>query len=211
MQTPVRDILSRAAVLPVLVIENVAHAVPLARALCRGGLPVMEVTLRTPAALEAIHTIKAAVPEAIVGAGTVITGENVRDCAAMGAQFMVSPGATAALLDAALAETIPLLPGVASASEAMQLLERGVSCMKFFPAEAAGGAEFVKSLAGPLPQITFCPTGGINPQTASDYLALSNVACVGGSWMATAALVNNEDWAAIESLARQAAALKPDC
>lgn len=207
MQIPVKDILHQAPVIPVLIIENIAHAVPLAEALFRGGLPVLEITLRTPVALEAIGAIKAAVPEAIVGAGTVTTAADIRDCAAVGAQFMVSPGSTPALLDAAGKQSIPLLPGVASASEAMQLLERDIDCMKFFPAEAAGGTALIKSLAGPLPQITFCPTGGINLQKASDYLALSNVACVGGSWMAASALVNNEDWAEIESLARQAAAL----
>ncbi|MGI9294402.1 MAG: bifunctional 4-hydroxy-2-oxoglutarate aldolase/2-dehydro-3-deoxy-phosphogluconate aldolase [Pseudomonadales bacterium] len=208
MQIPVKDVLRQAPVIPVLVIEDPAHAVPLARALYHGGLPVLEITLRTPVALEAIGAIKAAVPEAIVGAGTVITTDDISNCSAVGAQFMVSPGSTPALLDAAIAQAIPLLPGAASASEAMQLLERGISCMKFFPAEAAGGIALLKSLAGPLPQITFCPTGGINLQKASEYLALPNVECVGGSWMAAPALVNNEDWTEIESLARQAAALK---
>lgn len=208
MSIPVKDILRQAPVIPVLVIEQLAQAVPLARALNRGGLPVLEITLRTPVALEAIRAIKAEVPEAIVGAGTVLSAEDIDHCASVGAQFMVSPGSTAALVDAAVARAISLLPGVASASEAMALLERGIDCMKFFPAEAAGGTALLKSLAGPLPQITFCPTGGINLQKASNYLALPNVECVGGSWMATPALVNNEDWDAIESLARQAAALK---
>ncbi|MGI9286379.1 MAG: bifunctional 4-hydroxy-2-oxoglutarate aldolase/2-dehydro-3-deoxy-phosphogluconate aldolase [Pseudomonadales bacterium] len=208
MHIPVKDILHQAPVIPVLVIENLVHAVPLARALYQGGLPVLEITLRTPVALDAIRAIKTAVPDAIVGAGTVITADDISDCGAAGAQFMVSPGATPALLGAAAAQATPLLPGVASASEAMQLLEHGISYMKFFPADAAGGTAFLKSLAGPLPQITFCPTGGINLEKAGEYLALPNVVCVGGSWMAAPTLVNNEDWTKIETLARQAAALQ---
>lgn len=208
MQTPVKDILQRAPVIPVLVIEDLNHAVPLALALHRAGLPVLEITLRTSVALAAIRAIKAELPDAIVGAGTVLAAEDIDRCAAVGAQFMASPGSTPALLGAAMTQPIPLLPGVASASEAMALLERGISCMKFFPAEAAGGTALLKSLAGPLPQVTFCPTGGINLQNAGDYLALPNVECVAGSWMATPALVNDEDWGAIESLARQAAALR---
>ncbi|MCL8010307.1 bifunctional 4-hydroxy-2-oxoglutarate aldolase/2-dehydro-3-deoxy-phosphogluconate aldolase [Streptomyces sp. AS02] len=202
------SVLDLAPVVPVVVIEDVADAVPLARALVTGGLPAIEVTLRTPAALDAIREIAAEVPEAVVGAGTVITPDQVNASVAAGARFLVSPGWTDVLLDAMRASGVPFLPGVSTTSEVVALLERGVREMKFFPAEAAGGTAYLKSLNGPLPQARFCPTGGIGPATAPDYLALPNVACVGGSWMLPADAVAARDWGRVEALAREAAGLK---
>lgn len=196
----------KAPVIPVLVIEDAAHARPLAEALVAGGLPVLEVTLRTPAALEAIREM-AGVEGGIVGAGTLITPEDVEAAQAAGARFGVSPGATPMLLDAARAGDLPLLPGAATATEAMALLERGYNVQKFFPAEAAGGVAALKALASPLPQIRFCPTGGIGPANAPDYLALSNTLCVGGSWVAPKDKVASGDWAGITALARAACGL----
>ena len=195
-----------APVIPVLVIDDVAHARPLAEALVRGGLPVLEVTLRTEVALEAI-TKMAEVEGGVVGAGTLLTPGDVVAAKAAGALFGVSPGATDRLLDATEAEDLPMLPGAATATEAMRLLERGYTTQKFFPAEASGGAAALKSLAAPLPQITFCPTGGIDAKGAPAYLALSNVVCVGGSWVAPKDLLAAGDWDAITELARAAAAL----
>lgn len=200
------EICRLAPIIPVLVVEDVAHAVPLARALVAGGLPALEVTLRTPAALEVIAAM-AEVEGGVVGAGTLLTPEDVRAAKAAGARFGVSPGATDRLLDACEAEDLPLLPGAASASEAMRLLERGYSVQKFFPAEAAGGTPFLKSLSSPLPQVRFCPTGGVSPENAESYLGLPNVICAGGSWVAPKDLVTAGDWAGIEALARTAAAL----
>lgn len=201
------DILALAPVMPVVVLHDAEAAVPLARALVAGGLPGIEVTLRTPAALGAIERIAAEVPEAVVGAGTVTTPEQAAAAAGAGARFLVSPGSTATLA-AAMADTgLPFLPGVSTVSEALALLERGVSELKFFPAEAAGGAAFLKSLSGPLPQVRFCPTGGITPASAPDYLALPNVGCVGGSWLTPADAVAAGDWDRVTDLARQAAAL----
>ncbi|SDJ24028.1 2-dehydro-3-deoxyphosphogluconate aldolase / (4S)-4-hydroxy-2-oxoglutarate aldolase [Lutimaribacter saemankumensis] len=196
----------KAPVIPVLVIEDAAHAAPLAEALIAGGLPVLEVTLRTPAALDAIAAMSG-VPGGIVGAGTVLTPDDVRAAQDAGAQFAVSPGATDRLLDACEAAGLPILPGAATASEAMRLLERGYGVQKFFPASAIGGAPALKALGGPLPQVRFCPTGGIDTANAADYLALDNVLCVGGSWVAPRELVQKGEWAAITGLARQAAAL----
>ncbi|GAB4305438.1 MAG: bifunctional 4-hydroxy-2-oxoglutarate aldolase/2-dehydro-3-deoxy-phosphogluconate aldolase [Roseovarius sp.] len=201
-----RELCALAPIVPVLVIRDARHARPLAEALIKGGLPVLEVTLRTPAALEAIR-LMSEVPGGHVGAGTLITPEDVRAARAAGARFGVSPGATDALLAACEEEELPLLPGAATASEAMGLLARGYDMLKFFPAEAAGGAAALKALGGPLPQIAFCPTGGINPTNAPRYLALDNVACAGGSWVAPDDLVARGDWAAIEALARAAARL----
>lgn len=195
-----------APVIPVLTIERAGDAAALARALVAGGLPVLEVTLRTPAALDAIREM-AAIPGAIVGAGTVITPDDVAAAREAGARFAVSPGATDALLAACESADLPLLPGAATASEAMRLLARGYGMLKFFPAEASGGAAALKALGAPLPAITFCPTGGVGPGNAADYLALANVACVGGSWVAPRAAIEAGDWAAIEALARAAAAL----
>ncbi len=204
--TRAEEICRLAPIIPVLVVDDVAHAAPLARALVAGGLPTLEVTLRTKAALDVIAAM-AEVAGGVVGAGTLITPADVKAAKAAGARFGVSPGATDALLDACEDEGLPLLPGAATASEAMRLLERGYRVQKFFPAEAAGGAPFLKSLASPLPQIRFCPTGGISPQNAESYLSLPNVICAGGSWIAPKDMVTKGDWAGIEALARTAAAL----
>ncbi|WP_150241827.1 bifunctional 4-hydroxy-2-oxoglutarate aldolase/2-dehydro-3-deoxy-phosphogluconate aldolase [Nocardiopsis quinghaiensis] len=201
------DILDLAPVMPVVVVSDAETAVPLARALVAGGLPGIEVTLRTPGALGAIERIAAEVPEAVVGAGTVVTPDQASAAARAGARFLVSPGCTAGLASAMADTGLPFLPGVGTVSEAMALLERGVSEMKFFPAEAAGGAAFLKSLTGPLPQARFCPTGGITADSAPTYLALPNVGCVGGSWLSPADLVSAGDWDRITGLARKAAAL----
>lgn len=195
-----------APVIPVLVIRDPAHAQPLARALVAGGLPVLEVTLRTPAALEVIAEM-ARVPGAMVGAGTVLSPADVRAVIAAGAGFAVSPGATDRLLEACEERGLALLPGAATATEAMALLERGYTTQKFFPAEVAGGAAALRALSSPLPQITFCPTGGIGPANAADYLALPNVACVGGSWVAPSEMIAASDWDGIEALARAASTL----
>lgn len=199
-------ICARAPVIPVLVVADAATARPLAEALVRGGLTALEVTLRTPAALEAIRAM-AGVSGAAVGAGTLLTPEDVRAAKAAGAVFGVSPGATDRLLEAAEAEGLPLLPGVATASEAMRLMERGFGLAKFFPAGPAGGPRALAALAGPLPQLGFCPTGGIGPENAAEYLRLPNVRCVGGSWVAPAARVAAGDWDGIAGLAAEAAAL----
>jgi len=198
------DILKRGPVVPVIVIEQIENAVPLAMALVEGGLEVLEVTLRTPIAIDAVKEIKAALPDAIVGTGTVTNMETLHASLEAGADFMVSPGITNGLLRDAQAEGANLLPGVATPSEAMHLLDEGFSCQKFFPAEAAGGVAMLKSIAGPLPQITFCPTGGISMANAPNYLALNNVACVGGTWMLDKKLIQQKNWAAITDLARQA-------
>jgi len=195
-----------APIVPVLVIHDAALARPLAEALVAGGLPALEVTLRTPAALEAISEM-AKVEGGVVGAGTLLTPEDVCAAKAAGARFGVSPGATDRLLDACEAEDLPLLPGAATASEAMALLERGYTVQKFFPAEAAGGAKALKAIGAPIPQVRFCPTGGVSPANAPDYLSLPNVICAGGSWVAPADLVAKGNWAAITDLAKAAAAL----
>ncbi|MFJ5267220.1 bifunctional 4-hydroxy-2-oxoglutarate aldolase/2-dehydro-3-deoxy-phosphogluconate aldolase [Streptomyces sp. NPDC088358] len=201
------SVLDLAPVMPVVVVTDAADAVPLARALVAGGLPAIEVTLRTPAALDAIRAIAAEVPDAVVGAGTVITPAQVADTVAAGARFLVSPGWTDGLLDAMKASGVPFLPGVSTASEVVALLERGVREMKFFPAQAAGGTAYLRSLAGPLPQARFCPTGGITPDCAAEYLALPNVGCVGGTWMLPGDAIAAKDWGRIEALARNAATL----
>jgi len=200
--------LKLAPVVPVMVIENVADAVPLARALVRGGLPVLEITLRTEKAMDCIRAIIAEVEGAIVGSGTVLTPEQLRDSHKLGCRFAVSPGATGRLLGAAEDYDIAFLPGAVTASEAMALLECGYAIQKIFPAEPAGGAAYLAALASPLPQIRFCPTGGITPGNAGAYLKLSNVITIGGSWMAPKHLVASKDWAAIEALAMEAARLK---
>lgn len=201
--------LSLAPVVPVMVIENVADAVPLARALVKGGLPVLEITLRTANAMDCIRAIIAEVEGAIVGSGTVLTPQQLRDSERLGCKFAVSPGATGKLLGAGEDYDIALLPGGVTASECMALLEWGYTIQKFFPAEPAGGVAYVSSLASPLPQIRFCPTGGINLDKAPAYLKLPNVITVGGSWMAPKKLIDAKDWAAIEKLAAEAAGLKP--
>ena len=207
MPRSIHEILHSCPVIPVMVINSVDSAVPLADALVQGGLKVLEITLRTEAALTAIREIKNAVPEAIVGAGTVINPQSLERALAAGAEFLVSPGMTDSLLDAAIERGTPILPGVVSPSEVMRLLDRGITAMKFFPAEAAGGIPMLKSIAGPLPEAIFCPTGGIKPENARAYLALENVACVGGSWMAPSDLVDRGDWTEITQRAAQAAAL----
>ncbi|GHJ37977.1 bifunctional 4-hydroxy-2-oxoglutarate aldolase/2-dehydro-3-deoxy-phosphogluconate aldolase [Streptomyces sp. TS71-3] len=201
------SVLDLAPVIPVVVVDRADDAVPLARALVEGGLTAIEVTLRTPVALQAIRTIAEEVPEAVVGAGTVVSPRHAEDAVAAGARFLVSPGATPALLDAMEASGAPFLPGVSTASEVMALLDREVRDMKFFPAEAAGGAPFLKSLAGPLPAARFCPTGGVTHASAPEYLALPNVRCVGGSWMLPKDAVAAGDWQRVTSLSRDAAAL----
>ena len=195
-----------APVIPVLVVHDAAHARPLAEALVRGGLPVLEVTLRTDAALEVIAEM-AQVEGGHVGAGTLLTPDDVTRAVDAGATFGVSPGATDRLLSAAEDADLPMLPGAATSTEAMTLLERGYSVQKFFPAEANGGAPALKSIGAPLPQIRFCPTGGVSLKNAPDYLGLSNTLCVGGSWVAPADKVEAGDWDAIADLAREAAAL----
>ncbi|MFI7367631.1 bifunctional 4-hydroxy-2-oxoglutarate aldolase/2-dehydro-3-deoxy-phosphogluconate aldolase [Streptomyces sp. NPDC050149] len=202
------SVLDLAPVMPVVVLEDAADAVPLARALVAGGLPAIEVTLRTAAALDAIRAIAAEVPDAVVGAGTVISAQNVTDTVAAGARFLVSPGWTDTLLDAMKASGVPFLPGVSTTSEVVALLERGVTDMKFFPAEAAGGTAYLKALSAPLPQARFCPTGGISLASAPSYLALPNVGCVGGSWMVPGDAVAARDWSRVERLAAEAAALR---
>ena len=201
-----REICGIAPIIPVLVVNDVARARGLAEALVAGGLPVLEVTLRTPAALEVIAEM-ARVKGGIVGAGTLVTPDDVRNAVAAGATFGVSPGATDSLIAACEAEGLPLLAGAATATEAMALLERGYDMLKFFPAEASGGAPALKAIGAPLPQITFCPTGGVSPENAHSYLGLRNVICAGGSWVAPADKVAAGDWAGIESLARSAAQL----
>jgi 2-dehydro-3-deoxyphosphogluconate aldolase/(4S)-4-hydroxy-2-oxoglutarate aldolase len=200
------EICALAPVIPVLVIDDAARARDLARALVAGGLPALEVTLRTPAALDAIAAM-AEVEGGVVGAGTLLTPADVKAAKAAGARFGVSPGATDRLLGACEDEGLPLLPGVATASEAMALLERGYTAAKFFPAEQAGGIAALKALGAPIPQLHVCPTGGVSLKSAPDYLALPNVMCVGGSWVAPKAMVEAGDWSGIEALAREAAAL----
>lgn len=199
------SLLDLSPVIPIVVLHDAAHAVPLASALAAGGVRVVEVTLRTDAALPAIERIAAEVPDVVVGAGTITAPENVTKAVAAGAQFLVSPGSTPSVLDAMTDSGLPFLPGVATASEVMTLLERGLTELKFFPAEAAGGHPYLKALAGPLPQARFCPTGGITPQAAPAYLALPNVGCVGGSWLAPDDALATGDWTRVKQLATQAA------
>lgn len=207
MSLTIKEIMTISPIVPVMVINNVEHAVPLAKALVKGGLKVLEITLRTPAALESIRRIKAEVPDAIVGAGTIINIETLNQAIEAGAQFIVSPGTTDKLIDAALATGVPLLPGIANPSDAMRLLEKGITAMKFFPAEAAGGVPMLKSIGAPIPQIMFCPTGGVSQKNVKEYYRLPNVACVGGSWMCAASLVDAENWDEITRLSAEAVQL----
>ncbi|MGK4905886.1 bifunctional 4-hydroxy-2-oxoglutarate aldolase/2-dehydro-3-deoxy-phosphogluconate aldolase [Streptomyces albus] len=206
--SPAPSVLDLAPVLPVVVLHDAEDAVPLARALVAGGLPAIEVTLRTPAAPAAIRAIADAVPEAVVGAGTVLSGDDVRTAVEAGARFLVSPGWTDTLLEAMRASGVPYLPGVSTASEVVALLERGVHEMKFFPAEAAGGTAYLKSLASPLPRARFCPTGGVSAANAASYLALPNVACVGGTWMLPADALAAKDWDRVRALAAEASRVR---
>lgn len=208
-QAGLQALLASTPVVPVLAIDAVRTALPLAQALVAGGLSVLEITLRTPAALEIIRAISGEVEDAVVGAGTVLTPAQYRDAVAAGARFVVSPGVTPALLDVAEASSVPFLPGALTSSEVMRLLERGYGCLKFFPAEPAGGVAYLQALAAPLPDARFCPTGGIDAKLAPAYLALPNVVCIGGSWVAPRAAVAAGDWPAITQLARAAAALRP--
>lgn len=204
----IKPFMSLGPVIPVLVIDDTDKAVPLARALIAGGIKVLEITLRTPNALSVISEIARHVPDAVLAAGTVTTPEQWEASARAGARFAVSPGLTPRLLDAAAQAPIPLLPGVATASELMSAMDAGFECFKFFPAQQAGGVGMLKALGGPFAQALFCPTGGITPQTAPDYLALPNVACVGGSWLAPSAALASGDWAAITALAQAASRLR---
>ncbi|MEM1382754.1 MAG: bifunctional 4-hydroxy-2-oxoglutarate aldolase/2-dehydro-3-deoxy-phosphogluconate aldolase [Pseudomonadota bacterium] len=203
----IAEICRIAPVIPVLIVEEAETAVPLAEALVAGGLPVIEVTLRTPAALGALEAMAKAVPNAIVGAGTLRRAEDVAAVVDAGAQFGVSPGGTAPVLDAAAAAGLPMLPGVATPTEALAVADRGLTTMKFFPAEANGGVPVLKAWASPLAGLDFCPTGGVGPTNAAAYLALPNVVCVGGSWVAPSDAVAAGDWGRVEVLARDAAAL----
>lgn len=207
-QQQVEATLRLAPVVPVVIIEDAKAAVPMARALVAGGIPAIEVTLRTPAALDAIRAIAAEVEGAVVGVGTVLTPQDLGNARQAGAKFAVSPGVSPKLLAAADDSELPLLPGVATASEAMSLLERGYRHLKFFPAVPAGGHKLLGAWASPLPQIRFCPTGGISLASAPEFLSLPNVVCVGGSWLTPADKLKGGDWAGIEALAREAAVLK---
>ena len=200
------EICALAPIVPVLVVEDVDHARPLATALVEGRLPALEVTLRTPAALEVISEMSQVVG-GVVGAGTLLTPADVVAAVDAGAKFGVSPGATDRLLDAALEAGLPMLPGAATATEVMALLEKGYTVQKFFPAEASGGAPALKAIGAPIPQVKFCPTGGVSPKNAESYLSLSNVVCAGGSWVAPKDKMMSGDWADITALAREASKL----
>ncbi|MEG0223027.1 MAG: bifunctional 4-hydroxy-2-oxoglutarate aldolase/2-dehydro-3-deoxy-phosphogluconate aldolase [Comamonas sp.] len=203
-----RAVMRDAPVIPVIVLHDVAHAVPMARALVAGGIRMLEVTLRTPQALACIEAIARAVPEAVVGAGTVRSAEDAAAAANAGARFAVSPGYTQAVGEACRANGLPLLPGVATASEIMAAQADGFDALKFFPALQSGGSAMLKAWAGPFGDVLFCPTGGIQPGNAAEFLALANVACVGGSWLVPADALAQGDWARITTLARQASQLK---
>jgi 2-dehydro-3-deoxyphosphogluconate aldolase / (4S)-4-hydroxy-2-oxoglutarate aldolase len=198
------SLLGIAPVIPVVVVHDVADAVPIAKALVDGGLPIIELTLRTPAALSAIEHIADQVPEIIVGAGTIVDTIQPKQALAAGARFLVSPGSTAGLREAMRDTGLPHLPGVATVSEVMALLEDGYTDMKFFPAEAAGGVPYLRAIHSPLPAARFCPTGGITPTNLSEYLKTPNVGCVGGSWLTPVDAVERHDWARISDLARKA-------
>jgi len=199
-----KDVLNAGPVMPVMVIQNLDDAVPLAKALVAGGIKVLEITLRTPIALDAIRLISQEVKEAIVGAGTITTPEQLQAAEDAGAVFAISPGLTPTLLAAAKAGKIALIPGISTLSELMMGMEYGLDHFKFFPAEAAGGIPMLKSIAGPIPQATFCPTGGISPDNYNAYLSLGNVACVGGSWLVPADAVKAKNWAKVTELAKLA-------
>lgn len=202
------EIVRISPVIPVVVVTQAEQAVPLARALARGGIGIIEVTLRTEAGLEAIERIAAEVPEIVVGAGTVSRPELALASQRSGAQFLVTPGSPPHLIDASTDTGLPVLAGAVTLTEMMGLLERGLAAQKFFPASASGGTAYLKAVHGPLPEVEFCPTGGITAENASDYLALPNVVCVGGSWLTPAVSVESGDWAAIEQLASEAAVLR---
>jgi 2-dehydro-3-deoxyphosphogluconate aldolase/(4S)-4-hydroxy-2-oxoglutarate aldolase len=190
----------------VLVINDVEKAVPLAKALMEGGIKVLEVTLRTPAAIDVIKRIADEVPDSLIGAGTVTNAQQLKAVVEAGAKFAISPGMTADLLKAGMDAEIPLIPGISSTSDLMKGKDAGYTHMKFFPAEASGGVKAIKSISGPFPDVTFCPTGGIGPNNYNDYLALNNVKCVGGSWLAPDDAIESGDWARITQLAKEAIA-----
>ena len=207
MSSQHESVLDLVPVMPVVVVDDLDHAVPVARALVAGGLPAIELTLRTPVALDAIRAIAEEVPEILVGAGTVTTPEQAKLAAEAGARFLVSPGTTLSLLRAMEDTGLPFLPGTATVSEVLAALEAGCTELKFFPAEASGGTAYLSSLAGPVPAARFCPTGGITLASAPSYLALPNVGCVGGSWITPAAALASGDWDRVSALAAEAAAL----
>lgn len=202
------DLLELSPVMPVVVISDLEDAVPTARALLAGGIGVIELTLRTPVALEAIARVAAEVPGIVIGAGTITSPDQAKQAADAGAAFLVTPGVTERVLDAAFDTGLPFLPGASTVSEAMRLAERGLTALKFFPAEASGGLAYLSSIGGPLPGLKFCPTGGISVKTAPDYLALANVGCIGGSWLTPKDALKAKDFAHVETLAREAAALR---
>ncbi|MDW5377485.1 bifunctional 4-hydroxy-2-oxoglutarate aldolase/2-dehydro-3-deoxy-phosphogluconate aldolase [Halomonas sp. HP20-15] len=203
--TELDSICQKASVIPVLTIERLEDAVPLGRALVEGGLPVLEITLRTDCALDAIARMREALPGASIGAGTVLTPAQYRQAERLGVDFVVTPGATDALYRYGVSSPVPMLPGVATISELMNGWQYGYRRFKFFPAESSGGAASIKAFGGPIPEARFCPTGGITPENADEYLKLANVMCVGGSWVTPKELVEAGDWAGIEALAREAA------
>lgn len=207
--THLPSLLDLVPVIPVVVIHDPADAVPIARALVEGGLPVIELTLRTPSAMECIERIAAEVPDIVLGAGTIVDTTQPKQALAAGAQFLVSPGSTADLRAAMRDSGLPHLPGVATVSEVMTVAEEGYREMKFFPAEVAGGTPYLKAIHSPIPSVRFCPTGGITPASASSYLDLPNVGCVGGSWLTPAGAIAQRDWTAVSDLARAASELAP--
>lgn len=202
------DVLDVSPVIPVVVVESAEQAVPLAQALLRGGILVIEITLRSEAGLAAIEAVANEVEGMVVGAGTVLTPEQVGQVRDAGARFLVTPGSPPRLLEAAVGSGLPLLAGAGTLTEMLTLAEAGLTAMKFFPAEASGGRPYLSSVAGPCPHLRFCPTGGVTPENARDYLALPNVGCVGGSWLTPKDAVAQGDWARIEALAAQAASLR---
>ena len=204
-----RDFMTISPVIPVLTIQQLEHAVPLAQALVRGGLSVLEVTLRTACALDAIRAMRAAVPDAIVGAGTLTRARDFSDCAAAGAQFGVSPGLNKEIHQASLDAGLPLLPGVMTPTDIINAMEMGYEIVKLFPAQQAGGVSMLQALGGPFPTLKFCPTGGITAETAPNFLALSNVVCVGGSWLTPKAALAAQNWEEVTRLARAASELAP--
>ncbi|APD86640.1 MULTISPECIES: bifunctional 4-hydroxy-2-oxoglutarate aldolase/2-dehydro-3-deoxy-phosphogluconate aldolase [Alteromonas] len=205
-KTSPEEIFAAGPVVPVLVINDVEKAVPLAKALMEGGIKVLEVTLRTPAAIDVIKRIAEEVPDSLIGAGTVTNAQQLKAVIEAGAKFAISPGMTADLLKAGMDADIPLIPGISSTSDLMKGKDAGYTHMKFFPAEASGGVKAIKSISGPFPDVTFCPTGGIGPNNYNDYLALNNVKCVGGSWLAPDDAIESGDWARITQLAKEAVA-----
>lgn len=203
------EVLDLSPVVPVVALDDAAHAAPLGQALLRGGIKTIEITLRTPAGLPAIERLAAEVPEIVIGAGTITEPGQADKARQAGARYIVTPGATDELLDDIEATGLPYLAGISTVSEAMRLAARGATAMKFFPAEPSGGVPYLKSIAGPLPHLRFCPTGGIDADNAARYLALPNVGCVGGSWLTPKSLLAAGQWGQVEALARQAAALGP--